>query len=109
MEVRPEHPMKAPPSIVVTLLGMVMEVRPEQSQKASEPIVVTLLGMLMEVRPEQPWKALFPIDFTLLGMVVFLQPVINVLDDVSIMALQLSRESYTALPLSTLIEVRPEQ
>ena len=46
---------------------------------------------------------------TLEGMVVFIQPLINVLDDVSIIALQLSRESYTAFPESTIMEFKPEQ
>ena len=45
-------------------------------------------------------------DATPLGMTVFLQPAIRVLDSVSIMALQLLRESYFVLPVSTLIEVR---
>ena len=43
---------------------------------------------------------------TLLGMVVFLQPAIRVLLAVSIIALQLLRESYFLFPLSTDIEVR---
>jgi hypothetical protein len=46
---------------------------------------------------------------TLLGIVVFLHPTINVLDDVSIIALQLLRESYLAFPSSTTIVVRPMQ
>ena len=46
---------------------------------------------------------------TLLGMVVFLQPVISVLLAVSIIALQALRESYTAFPLSTVIEVKVGQ
>jgi hypothetical protein len=50
-----------------------------------------------------------PMDVTLLGMTVFLQPAIRALDDVSMMALQLSRESYFALPVSTTIEVKPLQ
>ena len=70
---------------------------------------VTLLGIVTEVRPLQPEKALSPMDVTLLGMVVFLQPCINVLLAVSIMALQLSRESYFVLPLSTLMEAKPLQ
>jgi len=41
--------------------------------------------------------------------VVFLQPAINVLVDVSIIALQLSLESYTAFPDYTKIEVKPLQ
>ena len=46
---------------------------------------------------------------TLLGMVVFMQPLINVFEDVSIIALQLLRESYIVLPLSTFIDVKLEQ
>ena len=42
-------------------------------------------------------------------MIVFMHPVISVLVEVSIMALQFSRLSYTTLPLSTVIEVRPLQ
>ena len=56
-------------------------------------MVVTLFGMVMEFKPRQPLKAPLPIDVTLFGIIVFLHPAINVLDDVSIMALQLSRES----------------
>ena len=43
---------------------------------------------------------------TLLGIVVFLHPAIRVFELVSIMALQLSLESYLLLPASTLMEVR---
>ena len=46
---------------------------------------------------------------TELGMMVFIQPVINMLVLVSMMALQLFRESYFVFPLSTFIEVRPLQ
>ena len=46
---------------------------------------------------------------TLLGIIVFEHPFIKVLVAVSIMALQLSRESYFGLPLSTLIDVKPLQ
>ena len=69
-------------------------------------MLVTLLGMVIVVRPLQTLKAPLPILVTLLGMVVFLQPAISVLDVVSIIALQLSRESYFVFPDSTLIEVR---
>ena len=79
--------------MLVTLLGMVTEVRPEQPKKALDPMLVTLSGMVTEVRPEQPQKARSPMLVTLEGMVVFIHPVINVLEDVSIRALQLSRES----------------
>jgi len=70
---------------------------------------VTLLGMSMEVKPEQFWKALLPMDVTLLGITVVEHPRINSLVAVSIMALQLLRESYLLLPFSTMTEVKPEQ
>ena len=56
-------------------------------------MLVTELGMVMEVRPLQPLKASLPMLVTELGMVVFLHPAINSLVEVSIMALQLLRES----------------
>ena len=62
----------------------------------------------MLVRPE-PLNASSPMDVTLLGMVVFLQPAISVLSEVRIIALQLSRESYSVLPSSTTIDVRFKQ
>ena len=43
------------------------------------------------------------------GMVVVLQPAIRVLLAVSIIALQLSRESYFVFPASTLMLVKPVQ
>ena len=46
---------------------------------------------------------------TELGITVFLHPTINVFVFVSIIALQLSRESYFVFPDSTSIVVRPEQ
>ncbi len=77
----------------VTLFPMVTEVKPEQPEKALLPMDVTLLGIVMEVKPEQAMKALSPMDVTLLGITVLEHPAINVFDAVSIMALQLSRES----------------
>ena len=79
--------------MLVTLLGMVMEVRPEQPENAYIPMLVTLLGMVMEVRPEQYSNARPPMLVTLLGIIVFLHPEIKVLVAVSIIALQLERES----------------
>ena len=79
--------------MLVTLFGMVMEVRLVQPRKALLPMLVTLFGMVTEVRPLQPEKAEPPMLVTLPGMVVFLQPAIRVFVAVSIMALQLSRES----------------
>ena len=72
-------------------------------------MLVTLLGIMTSVSPVQPLKASPPMLVTLLGMIVFLQPDISVLEAVSMMALQLSRESYTALPDATVIDVRQEQ
>ena len=48
-EVRPLQPKKAPPPMVVTLLGMVTDVRPLQSRKASPPIEVTPFPIVKEV------------------------------------------------------------
>ena len=48
-DVRPLQSVKAPPPILVTLLGIVMEVRPLQPLKAAAPILVTLLGIVSSV------------------------------------------------------------
>ena len=56
-------------------------------------MLVTEFGIVIDVRPIQLSKADTPMLVTELGMMVFLQPVINVLVFVLIMALQLSRES----------------
>ena len=55
-------------------------------------MLVTELGMVTEVRPEL-LNAEAPMLVTELGMAVFLQPVINVFFAVSMIALQLLRES----------------
>ena len=72
-------------------------------------MLVTELGMVTEVREEQPVNAPSPMLVTELGKVVDWHPAIRVLETVSIMALQFSRESYIVLPLSTTMEVREEQ
>ena len=95
--------------MLVTLLEIVTEVKPEQPEKAPVSMLVTLLGMVTEVKPEQPLKAEEPMLVTLLGIIVDLQPAIRVLDEVLIIALQLSRESYVVFSSSTIIEVKPEQ
>ena len=56
-------------------------------------MLVTLSGMVILVRLLQPEKAELPILVTLVGIIVFIQPAINVLVLVSMMALQLLRES----------------
>ena len=109
MEVREVQPLNAEPPMLVTELGMVMEVREEQSSNAQPPMLVTELGMVTEVREEQPLNAWSPMLVTELGMVVDWHPAIRVLEAVSIMALQFSRESYIVLPLSTTMEVREVQ
>ena len=70
-----------------------MDLREVQPSNATSPISVTLLGMSMLSREVQPSNALQPISVTLLGMVVFAHPLTNLLVDVSIIALQLLRES----------------
>ena len=85
---------------------MTILVRPVQPQKASPPIFTTESGIAISVSPVQPSKAPFPIAVTELGITVPLQPAISVLLSVSIMALQLSRESYFLLPAETVIVVR---
>ena len=65
--------------------------------------------MVTLVRPEQSSNALLPMLVTELGMMVLLHPAINVFDAVSMMALQLSRESYEELPDATVRLVKLEQ
>ena len=62
--------------------------------------------MTKSARPQQPKNASDPIRVTVAGITVFLQLAINVFVFVSMMALQLSRESYTLLPAATVILVR---
>ena len=64
-----------------------------QQMKAPSPMLATLAGNVSSVKPLQPLKALNTILDTLLGMKLFLHPAINVLVSVSIIELQLSRES----------------
>ena len=64
-----------------------------QFSKACSAILVTLEGIVMEVSPKQSAKAKLPMLFTLLGIVVLLQPNIRVSEEVSMIALQLPRES----------------
>ena len=62
--------------------------------------------MVTEVSPVQPRKALLPMEVTVFGITVFLQPTINVLVALLMMALQLLLLSYTVLPAATVIDVR---
>ena len=57
----------------------------------------------MLVRLEHPRKASWYMLVTEFGIIVFLQPAISVFDAVSIIALQLLRESYLLFPDDTVI------
>ena len=67
------HPQKAPFSIQVTLFGILMLVRQEQLSKAPSPIVVTLLGIFILVRELHSAKAPFPIVVTLFGIFMLMR------------------------------------
>ena len=95
--------------MLVIELDSTKDFSPEHILNALLPILVTEFGIIIEVKPEQPLKAVSLILVTELGMFVFIQPHMSVFDAVSIIALQLLRESYTRLPASTEIEVNPEQ
>ena len=94
---------KHPIPILVTP-GIEIEVKPPHWLKAPSPKLVTLLGIVIEVKPLHLLKALLPILFTVFGITVFLHPQIRVLLSLSIMALQLLRESYFVFFVSTDIE-----
>ena len=81
-------------------MGSSIFVRPVQPEKALQPMEVTEFGMLMLVKPLHPENAASPILVTEFGIVVFLHPSVRVLVEVSIIALQLSRESNVLLSLS---------
>ena len=76
---------------------------------APTPIEVTELGIVMLVSPLQLPNASSLMDVMEFGMTVFWQPTINELLAVSMMALELLRESYIGLLFATLILVSPLQ
>ena len=96
-------------SIEVILSGITIELKEEQYQKAELPIEVTLSGITIELKELQPLKASSPIEVTLSGIIVVAQPVIKVLVEVSIIALQSSLESYTVFPSFTIIVLKELQ
>ena len=57
----------------------------------------------MVVNPLHLSNAELPMEVTVLGMTVFLHPIINLFETVSMMALQSSLESKMVLPDSTII------
>ena len=75
----------------------------EHDPKTFSPIETTELGMLIDKRFEQPQKAQSPMAVTVLRIIVFWHPTTSVFVAVSMMALQLFRESYTVLPSATVI------
>ncbi len=64
-----------------------------QRSKANSLMDVTELGIVIDVRLVHPSKADIQMDVTVLGITVFLHPARNEFVAVSIIALQLSRES----------------
>jgi len=106
--VRLEQPVKAQEPIFVTRSGMTMLFKSVQPLKASIPILVTESGMTMLVRLLRPLKASPPISVTESGMTVVAQPTTNLFASVSIIALQLSRESYFLFPSDTLMLVKEQ-
>ena len=95
--------------IKVTLSGISIEFKEEQLSKAESPIEVTLSGISIELKVVQQRKADSPTEVTLSGIIVVAQPVIKVLVEVSIIALQSSLESYTEFPSFTMIELKEAQ
>lgn len=77
----------------VTELGISMLVKFSQHSKAYVSMRVTELGMTMLFKPVQSQNAYPPILVTLSGMTVVAQPATSVFFSVSIIALQLLRES----------------
>ena len=95
--------------MLVTEFGMIILARLVQLSNAPSPIILTELGMSIPVSSVHPANAPLPILVTELGITVFLQPVIIVLVAVSMIALQLLRESYFGFELATLMLARLEQ
>ena len=69
-------------------------------------MLVTDFGIVILLKSEQFSNAFSPMLVTVFGMTVVLQPVINVLEAVSMIALQLLRESKILLSESTEMLVR---
>lgn len=85
---------------------MIIDVKPVQLRKELLPNDVTPSGMVIVDKPLQPKNASFPMEVMFTGMIVLAHPIIKELLLVSIIALQLSRESYLSLPVSALTEFR---
>ena len=105
---RLEQLAKAHQPMLITEFGMVRLFRPVK-QNAYWPMLVTELGMSIFVRPVEPLNAQSSMLITEFGIIVFLHPIINLFDFVSIIALQLLRESYFVFSETTLMLARLEQ
>ena len=79
----------------------IISVRFSQRENTQFPIHVTELGMVMLVRAVHPLNAQSPIHVTESGITVLAHPCIRRFVLVSMMALQLFRESYTLFFSST--------
>ena len=77
-----------------------------QLENNNSPIEEIEFGIVIEVKESLPVNAQLPIEVTEFGIVEFPQPTTNVFELVSIIALQLSLESYIGLFGSTVIEVK---
>ena len=95
-------------SYTVLPIATVIVSRFGQFVNAPSPMAVTEFGMAILVRPMQELNAAASILVTEFGIIVFLHPVINLLDEVFMIALQLFLLSYTVLPLATIIVSNPE-
>ena len=102
--IKPLQFWKAPSPILVIELGRSKSTRPLQPEKAYIPIQVTEEGILISCISEHSKNAQSSIEETSLGIIDVLQPMISLFELVSIMALQLFRESKTGFSLSTTID-----
>ena len=107
--VRPLQCWNAYSPMVVAELGISTLVSPLQPANAHLPMVITEFGIMMLASSVIKANAHSPMVVTEFGITVVLQPSSSVLLDVSMMALQLLRESYIGLPLATVILVSPLQ
>ena len=93
MERSPVHSKNALLPILSRLAGMVMVVKPLHPSNADLPIVFTPSGITIDLSSLHDLKALSAIEVTLEGITDPLRPTKSVLVAVTIIALQLPRES----------------
>ena len=94
--------------ISVTELGMVTLVSSSHQKNTLTPILFTDLGMVILFNLLHASNAQFPISVTESGITVLAHPCIRRFVLVSMMALQLFRESYTLFSSATIILVSPK-